>query len=986
MIQVQPLLEMIEMGGNGGQDDQLLSALAADADRFKQTGDRGREAAARFELGRQLFLRDRGDAAHEHLRRAGEILEEDGLAVLAGQAFLGCGQAHMKEGRQKDSLQWFDRAISQFVRGRDEDGEVEASAAKLEALADLKQWSGTELSSEVIAATDHTDSSRLLVFRLAAFRYRMQERLAERDPEGGLGLARQAADIASRLGNPYTEAIFRLALAHNLQQVNKMEEAAKEYEQVLAVVQGLPDAAELEKEALVGLGATLDGDIRTGADRFLQLAQQYATSGNIGMEAQCRYQRAQALGRGQSAIDSLVRSGDTSALVDLRKERAAEFERAAERFVVVGYMRDAGWSWYQAGLEYSWLAPEYREKCYSTCGRAAECLGAAGDWWGKGLAEFVAGQALRTDTFDSEPDTRFIPALCRAEDAFKRADRPVEAAAARMTIAVVQAQSDAEEWMTTAVEALHACEQARPSLRIPKDREINDRTIVANGVRVLTSKLTKPAVTMSDDPMWSKLVWLLSESPKARSFQDQQLQDDTWSRLAADDNALSELMTRRKDLKRELTSLKRMIKAAFVAGRPESDVQTMKEELRQKESWLADIGQQVARRFQRLDHDAPERIELLSTTPVSPEELQTCLEPGEAYIGYRWNAGAPLRSIVTRTTATAGLATGVSAAFAKEAAEASRDGENLPCNDSSQAGRLIGPISADIDTLIISPESLLLGLPWHQLPSPTLTDPDATLGERYTISIVPAAGVLRHLRNNRPDAARARRDTAYLGVACDGGGDRRLLFVDQEVKATKRNHFADEPAADCLTTADCGRFLERGCSASLLHLACHAEPHGLLLSCDGIWTRPIDLLNTPGRTFGADILLLTGCSAGDFSREENNEFLGVVRQLIMVTGARAAVASVAPVPDPAGVLFADLFVSALNGKSPNRPWPTPSRPHAVAQAVAWAQQTMRRRLRAEDAKTLITGYNNPQPADPAWWSPWFVVGDPKATTSGGRTT
>ncbi|MGW2009762.1 hypothetical protein [Streptomyces nigrescens] len=257
MIQVQPLPEMIEMSG---QNDELLLALEAAADQFKQAGDHSREAVARFELGRQLFLQDRGDAAHEHLRRAGEILEKDGLAVLAGQAFLGCGQARMKEDQQKDSLQWFDRAISQFDLGQDEDedGKVEASAGKLEALTDLKQWSGAELSSDVIAATDHASSSRLLTFRLAALRYRMRERLDKRDPEGGLVPARQAAEVASRLGNPHIEATYRLALAHNLRQVIKPEEAAKEYEQVLAMVKELPDAADLEREALVGLGATLD--------------------------------------------------------------------------------------------------------------------------------------------------------------------------------------------------------------------------------------------------------------------------------------------------------------------------------------------------------------------------------------------------------------------------------------------------------------------------------------------------------------------------------------------------------------------------------------------------------------------------------------------------------------------------------------------------------------------------------------------------------
>ncbi|MEU2207580.1 CHAT domain-containing protein [Streptomyces hygroscopicus] len=700
------------------------------------------------------------------------------------------------------------------------------------------------------------------------------------------------------------------------------------------------------------------------------------------MEAQCRYQRAQSLGRGRKVAQSLVQSGNTSALLDLRKERAAEYEHAAELFRTVGLVGDAGRCWYQAAYEYNWLGllrPEYREKCYSMCGIAAEYLGAADDWWGRGMAEFLAGQALRTDVVGGSPDPRSIPALSRAAEAFTRADRPVESAAAGMTAAVTLTQAGGTEWITGAVDALHTYEQARPSLRIPRDREINDRTIIANGTRVLTSKVSRSAATMGQHPLWQELIWLLSEAPKGRSFQDQHLQDDTWSRLAADDGTLSDLMTRRKDLTREQSNLQQMIKATLIT-RSDDEVQVMKERLRRKEHELEDIDRQVARRFQHIYHDTPERIELLSTSPVTPEDLQASLEPGEAYISYRWNDGAPLRTVVTRNSVTAGLARGVTSEFATAAVKAGRLGEVLPSSAFPSADRLLGPVSDDIDTLIISPDSLLVGVPWHQVPSPDPSNSNLTLGERYTITVVPAAGILRHLRAYRPRSEPSRRDSAYLGVACDGGGEG-LVFVDQEVETTRSNHFADDPGSGFLGTADCGRFLEHGCSAGLLHLACHAEPQGLLLSLNGTWTRPTDLMNVPGRTFDADILLLTGCSAGDFSREENNEFLGVVRQLIVVTGAKAAVVSMAPVPDAAGVLFADLFVWALNGKGPDRPWRTPDRPLAVGPAVAWARQTMRRRLRVDDVKALITGCEHPRPTHASWWSPWFVVGDPRASTS-----
>src|SRR3954469_7263002 len=118
-------------------------------------------------------------------------------------------------------------------------------------------------------------------------------------------------------------------------------------------------------------------DVPTGADRLLRLAYQYASSGKTRMEAQCHYQRAKSLGLDKRAAEQLAQSADTSVLVGLRQERAAEYERAAELFASVGFAKDAGRSLYRAAYEYNWLGfvgPEYREKCYSTCEAAAKYL------------------------------------------------------------------------------------------------------------------------------------------------------------------------------------------------------------------------------------------------------------------------------------------------------------------------------------------------------------------------------------------------------------------------------------------------------------------------------------------------------------------------------------------------------------------------------------------------------------------------------------
>ena len=200
--------------------------------------------------------------------------------------------------------------------------------------------------------------------------------------------------------------------------------------------------------------------------------------------------------------------------------------------------------------------------------------------------------------------------------------------------------------------------------------------------------------------------------------------------------------------------------------------------------------------------------------------------------------------------------------------------------------------------------------------------------------------------------------------------------MDGEVETIARSYFATDLGSGFLTTADCHQLLERGCSVRLLHLACHAGRNGLLLSRDGTWVTPVDLV---GRGLRADILLLTGCSAGDFSGQDNNEFLGVVRQLIIATGAQTAIVSVAPVLDDAAPVFANLVVSALTARNPGRPWSVPAHPLTVGQAVAWARRELRQRSRS-DVLPLIPDPNaSPRPWDPSWWTPWFVVGDPSAT-------
>ncbi|MFG2260250.1 CHAT domain-containing protein [Streptomyces mirabilis] len=715
-----------------------------------------------------------------------------------------------------------------------------------------------------------------------------------------------------------------------------------------------------------------------GADLFSDLADQYAASHEIHLEALCRYQRAQCLNAGRASTEAERH--------EVQKERAAEYERAAELFDGVGDVRQAGRAWYHAAYEYNWLGlvlPDYREKCFATCNIAAARFEVSGDWWGKGLAESLAGQTLRQNSVGSPSDLRNLPSLQLAVDSFRRADRPLEAAGALMTVAVEQSRSASpDEWMPTAVGALHAYEDARPGLQMPHDREQWDRTIIANGVRPLASKVRRVAGEVSDHPLWDELIWLLIEAPKARSFQDQHLQDEAWNSLVTFDTELSTAIKTKEQAELGKARLERNIGALLVSGLPEEDIDATDQELRGHEESLKEAQRKIKVRIEELARENPERTELVSTAPVSLSELQGFLNAGEAYLTYRWNGGAPLRALLTSTHYSSELAKGAFSTFVRQAAAEALEGVVLSDIDPDLTAALVGRIPDGIHTLIISPDSLLLGLPWHQLPAPTPSDPNALLGDRYTLAITPAGGVLRHLRSEFCKHAPVQRDATYMGVSCKGDRQKPLHFADLEVANIKEDYFASDSASISLMTEECHRFLDTGCNVGLLHLACHAERHGILLSQDGCWTTPVDLLKRQGRSFGADILLLTGCFAGDFSREESNEFLGIIRQLMVVTGARAAVTSVAPAVDAAGPLFADMLLSALTGTKLHRPWPAPDGPMAVGRAVAWTKQTMRKLYPVpESVKDLIDGFPA-LPWHPAWWSPWLVVGDPSARLYG----
>jgi hypothetical protein len=303
----------------------------------------------------------------------------------------------------------------------------------------------------------------------------------------------------------------------------------------------------------------------------------------------------------------------------------------------------------------------------------------------------------------------------------------------------------------------------------------------------------------------------------------------------------------------------------------------------------------------------------------------------------------------------------------------------------SQSTELLGGLPDGVSTLLISPDGDLAGIPFHCLAAPNQDrDEPILLSERYSVGIVPAAGTFVQARK----AAAADCASSYLGVACNADGV--IPGVDLEVRHVAERYFGGPPPGETFLTEQNRSIFDQRGSVRVLHLACHAGPHGLLLGRDDKWLTPIDLL---GLQMKAEILVCTGCSTGRFSGEDGNEFLGIVRQLLVATGARTAVVSLQPVPDAAGVALADLLFGALTGDEPFLGWGL--RPSLGPSPLAEAVERARARMGELDADAVgpllgglpscgarlrdFTGSLSPAPPDPShpmWREPWFVVGDP----------
>ncbi|MGH3693800.1 MAG: CHAT domain-containing protein [Pseudonocardiaceae bacterium] len=457
------------------------------------------------------------------------------------------------------------------------------------------------------------------------------------------------------------------------------------------------------------------------------------------------------------------------------------------------------------------------------------------------------------------------------------------------------------------------------------------------------------AVSRKGELAWQELVWGLDQVIKARSLQDERAEPAVWQRFLASDGELRRLTA-------EVEQAEFDLQVALSGGSAQAAA-TARDTLEER------------RRLQgkRLRALAPHSEALLSLTSspmVALPAFQSRLARGEMYVGFVKCPGDRLLRL--RVTAEHSEFDAVEVPHIESYLQAELHGAGFGGDHRrlllDAASRLIGPLPTDVDTLLICPDRALVTVGWHLVP----TRSGSLLGDDVTIAVLPAAGALAQFRQGLAHADAPHSAARYLGVADDGGN---LAYVDYEIENIRRNYFATD--GQTFPTGEGSLLLVETGHVELLHLACHATVAGLVIGGRSI--TPIDLADL---NLSAEILLLTGCNTGAFGHDENTEFFGIVRQLLVATRAKAAIVSRHPIFDPSGPLFSDLVVAALTHHAPARPWPLPDHRLPVGQAVRWARSTMRR-LSKDDAHAVLPDVSV-RPRSLVWWSPWFVVGDPSA--------
>ncbi len=158
------VLGSLSLAGDPDAEKLVLEQLAI----AREIGDRGQEAEALHEIGDDLFMRGKFDAAQENYARAAALYEQlsskrDLAFVLTSQ-----GRLHRAHGLSLEALDYYRKALQLQEEIHDRPGQVQTINAMAVAYGEMGQDTrAVELYEQALALAKTTDSDRMINFALA---------------------------------------------------------------------------------------------------------------------------------------------------------------------------------------------------------------------------------------------------------------------------------------------------------------------------------------------------------------------------------------------------------------------------------------------------------------------------------------------------------------------------------------------------------------------------------------------------------------------------------------------------------------------------------------------------------------------------------------------------------------------------------------------------------------------------------------------------
>ncbi|MGQ4400193.1 CHAT domain-containing protein [Streptomyces hayashii] len=753
--------------------------------------------------------------------------------------------------------------------------------------------------------------------------------IAERGmPEDALPFAAESAESSFQRSEPearIAEFLMRLVCAQGYRLTGKAQESEWSNLRALFLALSIKDT-KLADAAFQNLNELFMPDRVHGSHRFSLLAEIFHFTDDVWAEAVCRFSSAfHASGKLSSnnieAWRSLHREFLHSAVI---LEEQHDFRRAADAYY------NAGFALHNIHLKEP--SVEYVDQAITSLDKASDYADKVENWLLAGISEGLLAHFCK--------DSPYLARL-HYEKCVEKCEKGCPSlhfdVATQLAVHLTQNDSNGE-WLGASSEAVRIYAQAWEQDVSPLNYTLyhyTRKSIRQQGLRILASQACKQRWHESDS-RWNELVWGLEHAMKAPLLQEEKLQE-LWHRLLRDDEILR---THARNEESAQINLEFEIKEGHT-----SEAESIREQLHAHRQAREERITQLTRTSRG------DPIRLASAPPVGISNLQGKLTPGQVYVGLvEGRGGNILRSRVMKEIYSLDVA--MAPDLVQAILKAERDGTNIDSLPAairdavySAASKLIGPMPAEVDTILVCPDWHLVAIPWHSIHSDRVT------------SVVPAVGIYAGWQPNY-DTSNQR---PYLGVAYNYEGN---FIVDHSVRQICGKYF---PESGSVLTSDYSNslFAQRG-HVEILHIACHATAGGIWLG--GRWVTPIDLLDVP---LTARILLLTCCDTGEFATDTRNEFLGIVRGLLTVTHAEAAVVTYTTIDEPAACVFADLLIAALKNVGQTSA--------NIGDAVEQARRKTAE-LPDRDVKILLPESHSMMALarTPSWWDPWYVFGDPKS--------